>query len=309
MKARQLWFGVVLILVGVLMLMSNLGYLRLDFWGALLQVWPVLLISLGLTMLLSRSRWVFLGPLVLIAAVLYAAINPTGLPFSVSWSRPDMGRYGWQRSTAFSRPWDASIDHGELQVELPAGTIHILGSGEHLISGRMSYQGSMPLWAFEQRANRAIARVSSPRTRSWFTGNRGYRGSIAIGPMVPWDLQVQLGAGTLQGDFRNTLLQRMTVELGAGSLDLTLSDRGLRGEILIEGGASSVKLHIPRGVGVRIHITNPVGTNNFREAGLKRAGDYWISEDYETTSSAYDITVSVGVGKVQLDYVLPYPQV
>ena len=306
MKARQLWFGVLLILVGALMLMSNLGYLRLDLWGAFWQVWPVVLISLGVTMLLARSRWAFLGPLILIVTVLYAAMSPTGMPFL---SHPHMGGYRWQKSTTFARPWDVSIDKGELQVELEAGNINILGSGEQLISGRMSYRSGMPIWAFHQRANRAVTRVSTPGNRGWFAGNRGYRGSIMLGSMVPWDLQVQLGAGTLQGDFRNTQLQRMTVELGAGRLDLTLSDRGFRGEILIEGGASSVKLHVPQGVGVRIHLTNPVGTNNFKEAGLKRAGDYWLSDDYETTASAYDITLSIGVGKVLLDYVLPYPQV
>lgn len=119
------------------------------------------------------------------------------------------------------------------------------------------------------------------------------------------------GAGCRQtkGDFRNIPLQRLKLELGAGNADLTLSDRGLRGEILVEGGASSLKLHVPRGVGVRINITNPVGTNNLRDAGLQRAGNYWISEDYETSHSAYDITVSFGVGKVEMDYVLPYPEI
>ena len=62
MRARQLWFGVVLILAGVLILMSNLGFLSWSFWGALRQLWPVLLISIGLTMLLAETRWVFSVP-------------------------------------------------------------------------------------------------------------------------------------------------------------------------------------------------------------------------------------------------------
>ncbi|NMB46386.1 MAG: hypothetical protein GX998_08265 [Firmicutes bacterium] len=305
MRARQLWLGVVLILVGVLMLMSNLGHLTWEFWGALWQMWPVLLISLGLTMLLSRSRWAFLGPLVLIAAILFVALTPTRLPL---FPYPQMRGYHWQRSTTFVRPWDASIGAGELQVELGAGTIDITGPGEQLISGNMSYHRGMPVWAYQQRGHKAIVGLSSPRSRGRFAGGGGYRGSIALGSMVPWDIRLEVGAGNLQGDFRNIRLQRLDLKVGVGSIDLTLSDKGLRGEILVEGGVSSVRLHVPKGVGVRIQVTNPVGTNNLREAGLAKTGDFWISEDYEAASSAYDITISVGVGKVELDYVLPYPQ-
>lgn len=307
MRARQLWFGAVLVLAGILVLMSNLGYLAWDFWGTLWQIWPVLLISLGVTLLFARSRWVFLGPLILVVAIVYAAFCPVGLPY-VS-HLPFQGNL-WQRSASFARPWDSSISGAELKVELGAGTIDILGSSEDLISGRMLYQhGGAPIWSFQRRSDTAIVKVSSSRYRGIMVGSSGYRGSILLGQMVPWDLKVEMGAGKLNGDFRNIPLQRLKVELGAGNVDLTLSGRGIRGEVLVEGGASSLKLHVPRGVGVRVHITNPVGTNNLRETGLQRTGDYWVSEDYATSPSAYDITISVGVGRVEMDYVQPYPQI
>ncbi len=304
MKPRKLWLGVVLLLIGVLMLMSNLGYLSWDFWGNLWQIWPVFLISLGLTMLLGRSRWAFVGPLVLIAAVFYAALTP-GLPFVQDHFRGNMP----QRVTTLHRPWDPSIEKGQLEVALGAGTVDMFTAGEQLLSGTVSYRGRSPVWSFNRREDRAIVTLVQGRSSGWFQGNRGCQSSIGLGSMIPWDVEIQLGAGTVRGDFRHIPLQSLTLEVGAGSMDLTLADKGIRGRVWIEGGVSSVTLHVPQGVGVRVHITNPIGTNNLEKAGLIRFGDYWVSDDFDTASSAYDITVSVGVGKVNLDYVLPYPRV
>ena len=306
MRARQLWFGVVLILVGVLILMSNLGFLRWSFWEALRQLWPVLLISIGLTMLLAETRWVFLGPLLLVAVILFAALNPEGMPLGLGSAG---GGYTVRRSASYSKAWDPSITQGELELKVHAGTISFIGSPEQLISGRISYRRGMPIWGYQQRGGQAIVTLSSGKTGRRLTGNDGYEGSIALGVMVPWEIQLELGAGKLLGDLRTVPLARLTAELGAGSMDLTLPDRGIRGEIGIKGGASSVKLRVPRGVGLRVQLQNPIGSHNLDAAGLKKMGNYWISDDYETVPSAYDIMVSLGVGRLELEYISPLPQI
>jgi hypothetical protein len=287
--------------------MSNLGYLSWNFWGVLLQIWPVLLVSLGLTMLLGNSRWVFLGPLVLVAAVVYTAVAPTSPYFG---SHMGMGGYRWQRSSIFTRPWDASVKGGELQLEFGVGQMVILGSGQQLFSGDVTHHmGAKPVWAFEQRGNKAVMWLKGTRNRSRFMGDGGYRGSIMLGSTIPWEVDLALGVGNLNGDFRNILLRKLDVEVGVGSIDITLPDKGIRGDVRIDGGVTSVNLRMPHSVGVRIQVSNPIGIRNLQGVGLKKAGQYWISENYDTASSAYDITISTGINKLQFEYLAAYPQI
>jgi len=289
------------------MLMSNLGYLTMDFWGALWQYWPVIMVSLGLTMLLARSRWAFVGPLVLVIAILYFAFAP-GAPYAGP--RLGMGRHHWQRSSVFTKPWEPSVEQGELRVELGAGSLDVLGSSQQLLSGNISYRlGAVPVWAFEHQGKKAVTRVKGERDHGWFGSNRGYRGSIALGSMVPWDVHLKIGAGNLQGDFRNVMLTSLRIEVGAGNVDITLPNQGIRGQVRIDGGVSSVNVRVPRNVGVRLQVSSPIGTKNLKEMGLKNVGQYWVSENYETAASAYDIVVSMGVSKLRFDYVPDYPRI
>lgn len=46
----RLWWGVILLAVGLLLLLSNFGYFE---WG---RWWPLILIAIGVMMLLNRSR-------------------------------------------------------------------------------------------------------------------------------------------------------------------------------------------------------------------------------------------------------------
>ena len=219
------------------------------------------------------------------------------------------GRYQIQRSASYSKAWDPSIAQGELELKVHAGTINLMGSADQLVSGRISYRRSMPVWGYQQRGDQAVVTLSPGKTGRWLSGSQGYQGSIALGIMVPWEVQLELGAGKLLGDLRTVPLTRLTAELGAGSMDLTLPEKGIRGEIDIKGGASSVRLRIPRDVGLRVQLKNPIGSHNLDAVGLKKMGDYWISDGYETVPSAYDITVSLGVGRLELEYISPLPQI
>ena len=308
MGGKRIWRGVILILVGVLLLMGNLGFLSWDFWGVLFQIWPVILVALGLTMLLDNSRWAFIGPLVLICAIVYVALAPS-VPFFYS-HHMGMGRYSWQQSSVYTRPWDASVKSGELQVELGVGEVTLYGSEQQLLSSDISHHmHAKPAWTLEQRGDRAVVRLRGSRTRGRFMGDGGYRGSIQLGSTIPWDGHLNVGVGSFNGDFRNVLLRKLDVEVGVGSIDITLPDKGIRGNVAIDGGVTSVNLRAPQSVGVRIRLANPVGIRNLEEAGLKKEGQYWMSDNFDTASSAYDITISTGINKLSFQYIAAYPRI
>jgi len=48
-----MWFGIVLIVVGVVFLLQNLGYVTGDVWKI---VWPAFIILIGISMLFKEQR-------------------------------------------------------------------------------------------------------------------------------------------------------------------------------------------------------------------------------------------------------------
>lgn len=48
-----MWFGVVLIVVGVVFLLQNLGYVTGEVWNV---IWPAFIILIGISMLLKKDK-------------------------------------------------------------------------------------------------------------------------------------------------------------------------------------------------------------------------------------------------------------
>ena len=71
----SIFWPLVLIGAGILLLLSNLGYLRWESWNMLWRFWPLLLIALGIDVLIGRRS--VIGAIisgVLILALLFAAL-------------------------------------------------------------------------------------------------------------------------------------------------------------------------------------------------------------------------------------------
>lgn len=51
----SLIFGLILLIIGILFLLSNFGY-RINVWNVIEKYWPVLLILLGLKYLIAGIR-------------------------------------------------------------------------------------------------------------------------------------------------------------------------------------------------------------------------------------------------------------
>ncbi|MDI6871259.1 MAG: DUF5668 domain-containing protein [Bacillota bacterium] len=72
--------GAVLILLGVILLLANLGYLTVETWEALARFWPVLLMLAGLDLLIRGNRLGWVAPalvLLLGAVLLLSTLGPT----------------------------------------------------------------------------------------------------------------------------------------------------------------------------------------------------------------------------------------
>ncbi len=48
-----MFFGIVLIIIGALLLLNEIGVIHWSFWG---YIWPVLIIAVGLRMIIGEKR-------------------------------------------------------------------------------------------------------------------------------------------------------------------------------------------------------------------------------------------------------------
>jgi hypothetical protein len=76
MNSGRILVGTVLILLGLIVFLNNIGVLPWDLWIRLILLWPVLLIAFGLRIAFPKGPLALLSGLVLVLAVLFAIAYP-----------------------------------------------------------------------------------------------------------------------------------------------------------------------------------------------------------------------------------------
>ena len=222
---------VILIGLGILFLLNNLGILPWSVWEMIFRLWPVLIIAAGLEILIGRRS--VLGSLVVLVLTLALVVGLLRL-FGAGIVGPAadteeivQALNGATQAEVVIAPAVGALHVGSLPEpdNLVEGVIH-LGSGERLVRD-FEVQGEMATFALRSEGNFV------PFVGSW--GDE-WVWDLGLSPDVPLELEISLGAGQSDVDLTGLAVSDLKVSMGVGQTTVVLPDEGdFRAEI--EGAA------------------------------------------------------------------------
>jgi len=291
---RGIFWPLILIAVGAVFLLANLGLLQPEQLFRLLDLWPLLLIMLGLELI----AWRVLPPRAAAAAgavVLVLAVAG-GLAYAAYGPRVDLGG-----QTADVAQPAQGLDSATLRLDLGAANVEVHGgsTGGDLFRAHLEYSGRQP----SVRLDRASGTVSIEESGNGFPIGRRLVVGVTLSNEVRWSVSVNAGASRETYDFSQVSLTRYQGNGGASRLDLTLpSPRGTV-PISVNGGALTLNLHRPPGSHARVRISG--GASTLYADGSRRSSlgsDLsWQTDGYDSAGDRFDIEVSGGASTVRLD--------
>ena len=292
-RNRGLILPLILIGIGVVVLLANTGVLSQQAVGRLGDLWPLLLVILGLQLILNhmlpRRQATLIGlavmAVIVIGAVAYATLAPA----------PSVG----------AQKVDASAQRGGLTVatldlNYSAATVDVNAAdlGDRLYQVHVDYPGgeNPPTISLNHENGRLeIHETSSFSPFHLFGSNRRHI-VLALTDRIPWTIQVGGGATNLSLDLRHLQLTKLDVSGGANRMDAQLP--AAKGTVMLEvsGGASNLTLRAPAETQWRIGVSggaNAVTINGSTTGAL--GGDFERqSPGYGTATNRYDIQISGG---------------
>jgi hypothetical protein len=314
-RARGFLFPLILIAVGGVALLANLGVLDPDTLWRVVDLWPLLLILLGLEILLSRTLpAVVAGPvmlavfvLALLGALAYAA---TASPVSGSrapFARPlplDVRTAGSAQVTDTSAPLERT-QQGTLRLHVGASRVDIRGEslGEDLFRAHLEFPNGESAPTVTVDSGRIEIDQSGTRRFSFpRVGRRSVE--LRLNNRVPWTLQLDGGALNGTVDLQDLRLSSLNVDGGAAHLDLRLPPPSGTVRVGMSGGAIDVTLRLPPSTAAR--VTMDGGANSLSVSrGGRRSGGFgsmvWESDGFASASDRYEVTVSGGANHLRID--------
>ena len=275
---------VILILIGLLLLLSNLGWFNLTWLLGLLNFWPVILVAVGVN-LLTRGRYalpITLGAIA-VAVVLWLVGGAPGQTISV---RHELEGATAARVTMALGVGQVRIDGAAPSGALATGTIET-GTGERL---EESYRRDGGTALLELRwAQTGAVSLGIGERRSW---------ELSLTREVPVALHVNAGVGENRLDLREVQLSDLGFRGGVGSSRLQLPAGHYVGSIEVGVGATTVQL--PAAAAARVTLTTGLGRATVQGDWL-RDGDVYTTPGFESAAQRIELRVSGGVGAVTVE--------
>jgi hypothetical protein len=298
-RGVRLFWPIILIGVGAILLLSNLGVIQGNPWTIIFQLWPVLLIALGLEILLGGSTgWravmsALLG-LALVGGILWVLIAQPAIP-GLTFGSSNL------QTTNISHPLNGvESAHADLSFGAGTNTVKALSDSSNLIEGQL-HTYSPPNFSVSTSGSQASivlspGQVTVPVVLPNISAETW---DVALNSAVTYQLNLNVGVGQSKIDLAKLLVSGGEVNGGVGTSELYLPGKGTY-RLTINGGVGTVKIYVPSTLAVRAEVNGGLGSFN-RLPSMQAVGDnVYETPGFSTAENAVTLIINGGVGSISM---------
>jgi len=246
------FWAIVLIVIGGVFLLQNLGILTRNAWGA---IWPLFLILLG--------AWLLLGNFVRRSHI---ATRTQAVPLDGA------------------REARLSLNHG-------AGHLTLRPTSDPTTLVSSTFDGEL-VSTVRRDGDRLEVRQSQERDWTFWMwpGNWGTRFDwrLSVNREIPMAVDLHTGASRVDIDLRELKVTDFKLDAGASTVDVMLPASG-QVTARIKAGAATVRVHVPQGIAAHVRGVVGAGSVNVDTTRFPRRNDAYQSPDYDTAANRVEL--------------------
>ena len=302
----SLFWPLVLIGAGVLLLLSNLGHIPWSSWSLVWRLWPVLLIALGVEVMVGRRTMagaLFSGLMmvIIIGGAVILILFAQRIPILSDMAKPAE----WRISEVEHALDDVEQAHVYINWDSPPGYLSALEDSSNLIEARVAHSGELVLDVKTHNDEADVTleqrNVGPGMLRRPFLDEEN-RWDVYLSPRVLLDLDLDSGSGGCEFDLSELQVEKLFLDSGSGAVDLMLpGERSFKATI--DSGSGAVKITIPRAVGVRVDLDS--GSGPFRPderfrlvSGETNDNGVWETKNWDEADVQIELVIDQGSGRI-----------
>lgn len=290
-RVRVFW-PLIFITGGILLLLQNFGLLPPGMWQAIFQLWPVALILLGLEMLIGRRS---LGGSLLILLVGVAVVGG-----ALWWAATRAQTLAPAESRLIAQEFKEATA-ADVTLNFKAGDLMVtaLGPSDHLMEGtvtvapgetrRQTYEvrDGVGWLVLEQEPGALLTPFLSGGNSIW---------EVQLSTHAPLTLTANTGAGKTTLDLSELQVVYLTVNAGVGETSVTFPG-GSSLQVLLNAGVGQVTLILPEGVPARLTFKTGI-TNVEIPSRFVSQENVYTTPNFSTEGNYIDLEINAGIGQV-----------
>ena len=330
MKANKIIKGFTFLLIGTILLANTLEILEWSVWSNIIKLWPLLIVSLGLSLIFRGRSLSFMGPLIIFLGIIvgvgasYVGINFEGeivrevktlsreivievekVPETEVAPEVEITpetEEAPEAEEALETKEYLEIERASIKLNLDVGKL-TLGESTPLLYECISqyrYKEFEPFEKFSSTEKEAdILIYHSPVTKRRISNNIRNHWQLKLNNKIIYNLSIKTGAIDTDCNLSDFKVEKLYIESGASNINLVIPQYDSK--IIIDTGASNIDIAIPKNVGATVSIDSGIAIKDLDDF-IKRNSTY-ISNNYNSSEFKVEIEIDCGVSHIDIDYI------
>jgi len=330
MKGNKIIKGLTFLLVGTILLANTLEILDWSVWSNLFKLWPLLVISLGLSLIFRGKSLSFMGPLIIFLGIIVGVgASYMGISFEGEIVRevktlsrdivievekvpeteiiPEIEtapetEISPETETFLETKEYHEIEKASIELNLDVGKL-TLGESTPLLYECVSQYRYKEFEPFEKYSSTekeaSILIYHSPVIKRRISNNIRNYWQLKLNNKIIYDLSIKTGAINTDCNLSGFKVEKLYIESGASNINLVLPQ--YNSKIIIDTGVSNINIAIPKNVGATVNIDSGIAIKDLDDF-IKRNGTY-ISHNYNESEFKTEIEIDCGVSNIDIDYI------
>lgn len=309
MSYRKIFWGVVLVIIGTLFILKNVGLIFFD-WGTIWRLWPLILILWGISLIPVKDylKLIFSVAAIGLAVILVNRYDKEGY-YNFGWDKDrhsfeyDFDDNKWDSGSDVQELFqsdDSAIQRVELNLEAAAGDFRLTDTipVDHLLTfWKKGNIGDYSMTSEDDSSTRVISlAINDSHVK---LKNNGNRVKLGLSTRPVWDFDFDIGAASIRFDLSKYKVGNLKVDGGASSINIKMGDLNDLTNIDIDAGASSIDLDIPENVGAELKTETVLSSRNFEGFNKIESGLYRTKNFSQSTRKIF-IDIDAGVSSLSI---------
>jgi len=295
------WFwGFLFLVMGIIYLGVNFDWWKGADLSLLINLWPVLLILLGLSIISRRWRW---GWIVMVVALIGSFFLIFAPLMRVKYFENLKNGTKVQSEGIISETNILDATRGKVKIDAGALVLDISGRSDQMVSGDYKtnfYNFSTKSELSDSTWNYTI--TNQPNSGKFLFGNGKNELNLSFTDRIPLDFDLNCGASKLNLDLSTIIVGDVNISSGASDITLFYGERVEdRSETNINAGASKIEINLPTGIGAEVSFEGGMISKDLNGFKSEKNNKYQ-SENFNSAKKQIFIKIKAGASSVKVSY-------
>jgi hypothetical protein len=298
MKSRHIFWGILFLTLGVLILINNLTTVYIN-WGFIWNLWPLVLVVIGLYFFVRGTEYKWI--LVAVIALLLGLFLFAGFKNITECFRTDYNKDQDYNVEYFQHPYNNNIKTASLYVKSGAGSIRANDTTDELIL--IKAMGGFGKYTFQHDEYDNNANLNFELEEGHFHWNIGLRKNrieMLINPKPVWDMEFDVGAEGIDLDLTKFKIANLTFKSGVSWIKVKLGEKYDDTNLKFNSGVSKLIVMVPKEFGCEINARTELTKKRF--PGFDRIDSQnYRTENFYDTNKKVTIDMKADVSNVRVE--------